>query len=149
MSPRTVFLSKLIGLYCLLIGLAMLTHKEGIGTAVKSIFHDPGLLLIGGLTAFMIGLATVLGHHVWSGAPAVIVSLFGWIALIKGIIFLFLPPAAAPRYFAALRYEQLFYVYAGLMLVLGAYLTYAGFKPAPTRNRGLGSNGTENRLKAS
>lgn len=133
MSPRTVFLSKLIGLYCLLVGLAMLTHKEGIDAAVNSIFHDPGLLLFGGLTAFMLGLATILAHNVWSrAAPAVIVSLFGWIALIKGIVLLFLPPQAVPQYFSALHYQQLFYLYAAVMVALGAYLTYAGFKRSST-----------------
>lgn len=131
MRARTLFLSKLIGLYCLLVGLFMFTRKEGMNAAVKAIFHDPGVLLVGGLIAIVIGLAMVLAHNVWSGgAPAVIVTLFGWTALIKGIILLFLPPDAGAGYLAALHYDQLFYFYAGLMVVLGAYLTYAGFRPA-------------------
>ena len=137
MSPRTVFLSKLIGLYCLLVALSMLTHREATGAAVNSLFHDPAVLLIGGLVAVVVGLATILGHNVWSGgASAVIVTLFGWIALIKGIIILFLPTQVAAGYLAALHYEQLFYFYAALMVALGAYLTYAGFKSAsiPTRS---------------
>ena len=134
MSPRTVFLSKLIGLYCLLVALSMLMHKEATIAAVNSLYHSPAVLLIGGLIALVIGLAIVLGHNVWSGgAPAVIVTLFGWIALIKGIIVLFLPPEAAAGYFAALHYEQLLYLYAVLMVILGSYLTYAGFKSPSTQ----------------
>jgi len=133
MSPRTVFLSKLIGLYCLLVALSMLIHKDATVAAVDSMFHSPAVLLLGGLTAIVIGLAMILGHNVWSGgAPTVIVTVFGWIALIKGLIVLFLPPEAASGYFAALHYDQLLYLYAALMVVLGAYLTYAGFRP--TRN---------------
>jgi hypothetical protein len=137
MSPRTVFLSKLIGLYCLLVALSMLTHREATGAAVNLLLHDPAVLLIGALAAVVVGLATILGHNVWSGgAPAVIVTLFGWIALIKGVIILFLPTQVAAGYLTALRYEQLFYSYAALMVVLGTYLTYAGFKSAsiPTRS---------------
>jgi hypothetical protein len=135
MSPRTAFLSKLIGLYCLLVALSMLAHKEATVTAVDSLFHSPAVLMIGGLVAVVIGLAMVLGHNVWSGgAPAVIVTLFGWAALIKGIIILFLPPEAAPAYFGVLHYEQSLYPSAALLVVLGAYLTYAGFKPSSTRS---------------
>lgn len=130
MSPRTVFLSKLIGLYCLLVALSMLMHKEATVAALDSVVHSPAVLLLGGLTAIVIGLAMILSHNLWSGgAPTVIVTLFGWISLIKGLIVLFLPPEAASGYFAALHYDQLLYFYAALMVVLGAYLTYAGFKP--------------------
>lgn len=134
MPPRTAFLSKLIGLYCLLVALSMLTNKEATVAAVNSLFHSPAVLLIGGLVALVIGLAMILGHNVWSGgAPAIIVTLFGWAALIKGVIILFLPPQAATLYFAALHYQQFLYPYSALMIVLGAYLTYAGFKSSSTR----------------
>jgi len=131
MSLRTEFLSKLIGLYCLLVGLSMLAHKDATLAAVHSIVHNSGALLMGGWIALVVGLAIVLGHNIWlGGAAALLVTLFGWAALIKGIILLFLPPQGADRYFAALHYEQHFYQYAVVMAVLGAYLTYAGFKRA-------------------
>ena len=134
MSPRTEFLSKLVGLYCLLLALSMVTRKDATVAALNSVLSSPAVLLIGGLIALMIGLATILGHNVWSGgAPAIIVTLFGWITLIKGLIILFLPPRAAAGYFAALHYEQLLYLYAALLMILGAYLTYAGFKSGSTR----------------
>jgi len=126
-----VFLSKLIGLYCLLVALSMLVHKEATVTAANLLVHSPAAMLMGGLIALMVGLAIVLGHNVWfGGAAALLVTLFGWAALIKGIILLFLPPQGADRYFAAFHFEQRFYQYAVVMAVLGAYLTYAGFKRA-------------------
>jgi hypothetical protein len=133
MLPRTVFLSKLIGLYCLLVGLSMLTQKEAMVAAVNSLVHNPAALLMGGWIALVVGLAIILGHNVWYGGPAaLLVTVFGWAALIKGIILLFLPPQGTDRYFAALHYEQHFYQYAVVMAALGAYLTYEGFKRAAT-----------------
>jgi hypothetical protein len=55
-------------------------------------------------------------------------TLVGWISLIKGLIFMFLSLDAAVNYFAALHYERFFYVYAGIDLILSAYLVYAGFR---------------------
>ena len=71
----------------------------------------------------------VLAHNIWSGgALPVIVTLVGWITLIKSLFFLFLPPEMEARFFLGqLHYQQLFYLYGAFSLVLGVYLTYSGF----------------------
>jgi hypothetical protein len=70
------------------------------------------------------------GVRFWSGgALVVIVTLVGWITLIKSLLFLFLPPEVEAGFFLRqLHYQQLFYLYTGVSLVLGIYLTYGGFK---------------------
>ena len=74
------------------------------------------------------GLAMILGHNIWSGgALPVVVTLIGWLVAIRGAVLLALSPSATMKLFEALRYEQLFYVYMGGTLILGLYLTYAGF----------------------
>lgn len=129
MSPRTVFLSRLIGLYCILVTLSMAAHKQATLETVTALVHDPALLMIAGWLALAAGLAMVLGHNVWSGgALPVIVTLVGWITLIRGLLALLLPPEAAVGLFVGLYYERLFYVYLAVPLILGVYLTYGGFR---------------------
>lgn len=131
MSPRTTFLSRLIGLYSVLASLSMLTHRQASFTTANAIIHNPALLLTLSVMTVVAGLAIILGHNVWSGgALPVIVTLVGWLALIKGLVFLFLSPEGAVDYFAALHYEHFFYLYTSISLLLGAYLTYAGFRSA-------------------
>jgi hypothetical protein len=133
MSARTIFLSKLIGLYCLLAGAAMMARKQATVAAVTSMIHDAPLMMVLGMLLVVGGLATVLTHNVWSGGAApVIATLIGWAALLKGVLFLFLPTeAAAGFYLHTLRYEQRLHLYMAPSLILGAYLTYAGFTSAP------------------
>jgi len=80
----------------------------------------------------------VLAHNIWSGSVlAVVVTLIGWMALIKSLFFLFLPhEMEAGLFLRQLHYQQLFYVYAAISLVLGAYLTYCGFRSRSDRSRG-------------
>jgi hypothetical protein len=60
---------------------------------------------------------------------AVIVTLVGWMTLIKSLLFLFLPPEVEAGFFLRqLHFQELFYVYGAISLVLGIYLTYGGFK---------------------
>ena len=44
MSPRTIFLSKLIGLYCILAALSMMTRRQVTLETVTALLRDPGLL---------------------------------------------------------------------------------------------------------
>jgi hypothetical protein len=130
MSSRTAFLSKLIGIYCIVVSLAMLAHKQATVEMVIALVHDAPLLFLTGFIALTAGLAMVLCHNVWSGGAApVIVTLIGWASLVKGALILFLPPAAeADVFLGGLYYARLFYLYAAFSLLIGIYLTYAGAK---------------------
>jgi hypothetical protein len=75
-----------------------------------------------------LGIAIVVGHNVWSGeALPIVVTIIGWLTLLKGLFLTFLAPAGTATYLSALHYQQLFYIYAGVVLAVGAYLTYGGF----------------------
>jgi len=130
MSPITRFLSRLLGLYCILVGLAMVTHRQAVVETVMALVHNAPLMYVLGVITLIAGLAMVLGHNVWSGGVLpVIVTVIGWLTLIKGLLFLFLSSHAAVDFFlGSLQYEHLFYVYAAISIIFGVYLTYGGFR---------------------
>jgi vacuolar-type H+-ATPase subunit I/STV1 len=129
MLPRTVFLSRLLGLFYILATISMFLHKQTYVETVAALLQNPSVMFVVGIVTLLAGLAMVLAHNIWSrGAVAVLVTLIGWLALIKGLLFLFLPPQAEAEVFLrVLHYGQLYYMYAAISLVLGVYLTYRGF----------------------
>jgi vacuolar-type H+-ATPase subunit I/STV1 len=132
-SIRTLFLSRLIGLYCLLVGLSMMSHKQLMVDGVTALLQNSSLTLLLGFITLCASLAMVLAHNLWwSGPLALIITLIGWLALIKSLLFLFLSPAMEARFFLGqLHYQQFFYDYAAVSIALGIYLTYAGFTSSP------------------
>ncbi|PSH05589.1 MAG: hypothetical protein CXZ00_00100 [Acidobacteria bacterium] len=129
MSPRTTFLGRLIGLYFILLSLAMTIHRQATVETMNALVRNAPELFLSGIIAVAIGLAIVLGHNIWSGGVLpVVVTLIGWLALIKGALLLFLSPEQTNRFLlAGLHYEQFFYFYTAFTFVLGAYLACAGF----------------------
>jgi hypothetical protein len=129
MSSRTRFLSRLIGLYLILFSLATAAHKEATVELMTAFVRNAPELFISGVIAVAAGLAIVLNHNVWSGGVLpVVVTLFGWLMLIKGVFLLFLSPVGTYEFLlAGLQYARFFYLYTAILLVLGVYLTYAGF----------------------
>src|SRR5580693_7914469 len=129
MLERTAFLSKLIGIYCILIALPMAVNKHAMLQMVPALVNDAPVLYLFGLTAVAVGLAIVVSHNVWSGGVlAVVVTLVGWMTLLKGLLFLFLPPpAAAGIALWGSGYQQYYYADVAVAFILGVYLAYGGF----------------------
>ena len=130
MSTRTVFLARLIALYCILAGLSMFLRGQATVDAVAGLLRDAPLMVVLGVVTLSAGLAMVLVHNVWSGgALAVIVTVIAWAMLIKGVLFLILTPEAeAELFLKGLHFQQFFRVYAAIALAVGVYLTYGGFR---------------------
>ncbi len=130
MSPRTLFLSRLLGLYCLVCGLALIVHRQVFTDALATLFSNPLTTLWISLITVLAGLAMVLVHNMWSKCPVVvIVTLVGWLTLIKGILYLLLPAKWLEGFTQqALNWGPYFYSLTAFSLVLGAYLTYEGFR---------------------
>jgi hypothetical protein len=129
MTARTIFLSRLIGLYCILVIPSMVLQRQATVDWMTALFHNPSLMWVLSVITLTIGLAMVLAHNVWSGgALAVVVTLVGWAALIKGLLFLFLPSGVESELILnVLRNPLLFYVWMTPSLLIGIYLTYGGF----------------------
>ncbi len=129
MSPLTIFLAKLIGLFTLIFSVALVLRHEFFVTTVTAFMHDRVILLIFAMIALSAGLAMVLAHNCWSGGVlTIVVTLLGWVFLIRGLLLLFLPSDLLDAVFAAMRFEDRVYIYATIPFLLGAYLTYAGFR---------------------
>jgi hypothetical protein len=129
MSSRTIFLSRLIGLYCILLVPFMFIYRQASLDSVAGILHNPSLILVLGVITLAVGLAMVLAHNIWSGgALAVVVTLVGWLSLIKGLFFVYLLPCIGVEcYLRVLQNPQLFYLCMVVWLAIGIYLTYGGF----------------------
>jgi putative exporter of polyketide antibiotics len=130
MSSHTLFLSRLIGLYCILVALSTMTRKQATLESITALLHSPAMMFVLGAITLIAGIAMVLAHNIWSGgALVVVVTLVGWITLVKSLSFLFLlPDMEAELFLGQLHYQQLFYLYCAFSLALGVYLTYGGFK---------------------
>lgn len=126
MTQLTIFLAKLIGLYCIIVALTMMSRKQAAVAAIESLIANPPLVLLVEVLGLACGLAMIIGHNIWSGgALAVVVTLIGWLMAIRGAVLLALSPEAMAKLFRGLKYEKYFYVYMAGTLILGIYLAVA------------------------
>lgn len=125
----TTFFARLLGLWMLLTMLGMAANKAATITALNAFFADPALTWITGVFTTVVGLAILVAHNRLSGgAVPILITIYGWIALLKGLLFVWLPVPAQVQFYQSLHFAQWYYAYLSIALIIGAYLTYNGFK---------------------
>ena len=125
MSRLTVFLARSIGLFTVLLVFALLVRGSA---TVEAALADGPVMLVYAIISLAMGVAMVLGHNVWSGgALPVVVTLVGWMILAKGLMLLFATPEAVKQLFGQMQYREHYYLYLTPSLVIGIYLSWAGF----------------------
>jgi len=131
MSRLTVFLARFIGLFTVVLVVALLVRGSA---TVETAVADAPVMLVYAIISLAAGVAMILGHNVWSGgALPVVVTLVGWLILAKGLMLLFVTPDALQQIFDHMQYGEHYYLYLAPSLVIGLYLTWAGFT-APSPN---------------
>ena len=128
MPAVTIYFSRLIGVVMLIIGVAMLADKQMVLVAVGQLSIDRTPLLLLGFFRVACGAAIVLVHNIWTrGFCPLVVTLTGWVILVRGVMVLFVPPDVMASIIDATHVVDFYYVYAAIPLVLGVYLSLRGF----------------------
>jgi hypothetical protein len=128
MSPLTLFLGGFFGLSCLLMCAVLVARPKASLEAINSMMDNPGLILLTGIFTMAGGAATVVGHNVWSGgALPVVVTLVGWLTLIKGVVLMATPPRALTAFYRRLYYPARFRLYMAAALAFSIWLTVIAF----------------------
>jgi hypothetical protein len=134
MSPLTIYLARLIGLSTLLLAAAVLIRGNAL---IMATVADGPVMLVYAVFSLAAGLAIILGHNVWSGgALPVIVTLVGWLIFAKGLVLLLISPDTSAQLLERMQYREHASLYVVPALIIGVYLTYAGFA-APSRRSEL------------
>jgi uncharacterized protein YjeT (DUF2065 family) len=122
-------IAGLIGPLLAAIGVAVLINRNIIPTTIGELAHNYGLVFLSGLLILLAGLAIVRVHNVWDGGWPILVTLIGWLAIVSGLVRMWLPQAAAPIA-EALASNATGLLIAGLVvLAVGAFLSFKAYGP--------------------
>lgn len=124
---ETIFLAGLWGPALLAFGLGALISRDHYEKLYRHIGQEHLGMLIVGLAGIIIGIAHVMAHNVWVTPVEMIISLLGWLLLLKGAVMTIVPRIAIDKsnWFAG---NSSLLTGAGLItLVAGAYLSWVAY----------------------
>lgn len=87
----SIFVAKIIAVVYLSFGVGLLFSGNYYQKVFRKLINDATYLILGGIMAIIIGFIIISNHNIWTNNWTVIITIIGWVALIKGIVLLAFP----------------------------------------------------------
>jgi len=123
---HSIFLAKVIGLFGAISTLAIIVRYKTYLEIEADSAKNPIIIYLSGFIILIIGILLVVSHQVWSGDWRVVITIFGWLFLLKGIIRIFFPETAK-KLFEKKRSDRRFIIAEVMFFLFSLYLIYKGF----------------------
>lgn len=121
-----LLVAQLMGPLYLAIGIGMFVSSDHYKKMYDEVLKNPSMLYFGGLVAFVAGLLVLRVHAEWTSNWTVVITLIGWLALLKGV-FLLIIPQQFVRWKKWVLSENGMLTSKLIVLILGVGLTYFGY----------------------
>ncbi len=122
------FLSKVFGIYLVLISAAFLLNMNELKTILQDLLHNHSLMLVSGFFTLIIGLLLIVSHNIWQFNWKLIITILSWIIFLKGVSIIFFPQFIdkLTLYFV----QNSYFAYGSIILdlIIGFVLLYFGFR---------------------
>ena len=126
---RSRYLAGLIGPTMIALAGMALFNRSNLPAMLDA--PDSALVVIvTGAISFVAGIAILHAHRVWRGWP-LIITLVGVMAVVGGLARLWAPGLAVSGAKCALAYPAALPIAAVVMVALGLFLTWQGYRPRP------------------
>jgi uncharacterized membrane protein HdeD (DUF308 family) len=93
----------------------------------EQVDKDPVVIIFSGFVLLVAGLAIVYFHNRWAAAWPVLVTIFGWLAIISGVLRMVFPRQLLELGVKAIQAQSFLIPDAIVLFVLGAFLSYKAY----------------------
>jgi hypothetical protein len=129
-QTRTRAFARVLGPWLTIVPGIIALRAPGMGAFASEFFKSDLFVWFAGALLLFGGLLIIAFHQYWSSVAGVLISLFGWILVLRGVVLM-----AAPNLYerAGMSMDApLVRVVFGVLVAIGLYLTYVGWLAKPT-----------------
>ena len=123
----SIFLARVLGLYFIIVCLAVLFRFKEIRKTFDEMVSNKANVFFAAFLSLVIGILLVVSHPVFVWDWRLLITLIGYLSLLKGICLLFFPKHMLVCKRAIMSKQHVYYTIIIIFLLIGAFLTYHGF----------------------
>ncbi len=127
MSDAQIF--QIFSLFYIIVGIGIIINPGFYKKLFEDFIENAAVLYLGGAMALTIGYLILAFHNTWTKDLSVIITIFGWLALIKGIVILIRPKIMIALSKAILKNQNILKIEAIVIIILGLAFSFLGFCP--------------------
>ena len=144
---RTRMFARVIGPYLVIVTATAVARASQMQKLASEFSANTVWPWVTGAFVLLTGLVVIGLHPYWRGAPAIIVSILGWLTALKGLTLLAFPQSYVPVVNSAVDapWWRIGFV---LLALVGLYLSYVGWAPARTQPSSQSTSSTRDLPRA-
>jgi hypothetical protein len=109
------------------VSVSVIINKKNISVAIREITQNQGMLWMWGFIILSMGAVFLVLNHTWTPRLPLVITIFGWLSLIKGLYILFFPKSAVSIYEKCNK-DGVLLSGGVIAFILGLVLLYLGFR---------------------
>ncbi len=122
------FIARVFGLCGLSFGLTCLVTRGRLMNDMFQAMAEPSYLFSMGLMTLIIGIAMIVGHHIWDGSWRVVITVIGYLSLVKGFVILIWPKTMVSLMEGMVESGAI-WVQLAFAIAFYGWMTWLGFRP--------------------
>ena len=125
--PSSLVIAQILGPMYVIVAVGLFLNAPAYQRVFEEFLESPVLAYLGGLLALTFGLLVLAFHNVWRADWTLVVTLIGWMGLIKGTLLVVYPSAVIRLSRPLLARPARLRIWAAVPLTLGLFLSVKGY----------------------
>lgn len=118
----TILCAKVLGIYMMVSGLMLIVKGKSLTILLKDFFDHPALIYLTGVILIFLSSIYLLQYNIWNGTFNIVVTLFAWLVLLKGLAYIFAPKLLSE--ISVKKYQKYFALYGIIAILVGLFLFF-------------------------
>ena len=124
----SLWIAQLLGPVLLVAAFGMIVNHQAYVTMAKEFVASPALIYLAGILVLTAGLAITISHNIWVMGWPVVITIFGWMAIVGGIFRMAFPDVVGRVGLSMIeKHSGLLPMSTLIVALLGGVLTWYGY----------------------
>ena len=123
----SLFIARLLGPIWVIVGIGMLLNQKTFQRVCEDFCKNQALVFFSGMAPLFFGFIIVLTHNIWVSDWPVLITIFGWMGIIKGIWITVFPNSVEKFMLGYTKNPKLLTFHSVACIVLGGVMIYLGY----------------------
>jgi len=123
----SLFIAKFLGVAYAIFGFGILLNVKYYKKMLDDLMKNSANVIYGGIFALVVGFLIIYYHNIWVASWTVVITIIGWLGLLKGFLLIVFPNFYVGWAKALVRNVSFMPIWGFLAFLLGLYFIYFGF----------------------
>ncbi len=120
----TLIVAKVLAVYFIVSGVFLIVRGKTLPVLLRDFFAHPAVVYLTGAILVFLGALLLVQYNVWDGSLSMLVTIVGWLVLLKGLTYIFVPHMLAE--IPVRKFRGWLGVLGAVLIVLGVFLFRIG-----------------------